>query len=394
MDTTFKSVSHIATNGKPGQNGLGYITPALDVPVIFTPEEENAFAVLNPKFPTVAEVYRAEYARRHSGVDGEDFPALDPERFKMRTAAEALAPRTPKTWVVDHLLAAGSVNIFYGEGGSKKTYSLIDCAVCVATGTPWLDRKVTPSPVLIVDEENGPDRMAERLSMVLRGHYADEATPVKYITLAQFDLRQPADVNALQLLIQQAGARLVIIDSLVDVMPGADENSVKDVQPVFLSLRKVAETTGCAVVLIHHANKSGGYRGSTALKGAVDLLLSVESKEDSPNIDFRTEKARDTEPQLFSAIAHFRPDQMWLTASDTKAKPPQFSKSERYVLRYLEDNATAEMSAIMAAADVCSDQAARQAVYSLTDKGYVRRVDAGGPGTKGTYGLTEKGKLA
>ncbi len=67
--------------------------------------------------------------------------------------------------------------------------------------------------------------------------------------------------------IRDVDAKLVIIDALADVMAGGDENSVKDTQPVFMQLRKIAEETGAAILVIHHVNKMGDYRGSTAIPG-------------------------------------------------------------------------------------------------------------------------------
>ena len=113
------------------------------------------------------------------------------------------------------------------------------------------------------------------------------------------------DIDALTQLILDEEANFVVIDALADIMPGAEENSVKDVQPVFTSLKQVAETTQAAIVIIHHANKRGGYRGSSAIKAAVDLMIKVESAADSDTIKFSTEKARDIEPIAFAAEAHF-----------------------------------------------------------------------------------------
>jgi RecA-family ATPase len=64
---------------------------------------------------------------------------IDPNRFKITWAAEALQPQPPIPWIIEKLFAAGSVNLLVGEAGSKKTYALIDAAVCVACGKPWLE---------------------------------------------------------------------------------------------------------------------------------------------------------------------------------------------------------------------------------------------------------------
>ncbi len=316
-------------------------------------------------------------------------------RFTLKTAVDALQPLPPIEWVVENLFSAGSVSVVFGEGGSKKTWSMLDMAVAVARGETWLNFPTVPGPVLVIDEESGNRRLSRRLSQVLCGHDADQATPLYYVSLAAFDLGNPDDVNQLHVLISQTGARLVIIDALADVMPGRDENSVKDVQPIFLALRRIAEVTQAAIVIIHHSNKGGGYRGSTAIKGAVDLLLAVESAQESPNINFKTEKARDTEPLSFAAVAHFEPDRFYLRES--LAGPTiKLAKAQEYVLRYLSKNPGASTDEIMSNADACSPDAARRAIYSLADPkvDYVTRADAGGlgRGMKAAYNLTDKGR--
>ena len=121
--------------------------------------------------------------------------------------------------------------------------------------------------------------------------------------------------SALEELIKKSGARLVNIDSLVDVIPGADENSVKDMQPLFTNLRGIADRTQAVIILIHHSNRNGGYRGSSALKGAVDVLLKVTSTPGEKMIQFEVEKNRDGEPIKFTAEAHFEEGKFWLSQS-------------------------------------------------------------------------------
>jgi hypothetical protein len=323
-------------------------------------------------------------------------PPTDAPRYVMRTAFDALQPQPPIEWIVENLFSAGSVSLVVGEAGSKKTWSLIDLAVSVARGETWLHFDTIPGPVLIIDEESGSRRLSRRLGQTLRGHDADESTPLYYVSLAAFDFGKPDDVNILHSLILETGARFVVIDALADVMPGRDENAVQFVQPVFIALRRVAETTQAAIVIIHHSNKAGGYRGSTAIKGAVDLMLQVDSEPDSPNIDFKTEKARDTEPLTFAAVAHFEPERFYMTES-AGGPSIKLGRAQEFVIRYLSTNDNATIDDITGHADTCSPETARRAVYSLAGEkvGYVVRTDDGGAlgrGLKAAYGLTDKGR--
>jgi DNA-binding MarR family transcriptional regulator len=327
----------------------------------------------------------------------EDDPAGEaqpkPKGYTLHTAAEALQPQPPIEWVIDRLFSAASVAIIVGEPGSKKTYTMLDAAVCVAHGIPWLDFTTRQSPVLIIDEESGNRRMNRRLGEVLRGHRADDKTPIYFTTLERFQPAEVADELAIEAAIEETGARFVIVDALADIMLGGDENSVKDIQPVMAALRRIAERTQAVIVLIHHINKGGTYRGSSAIKAAVDLMLVAQSKPDESAIDFSIDKARDVEPFKFAARAIFDGDQVYLSSAELTAKAEHFSKGELYVLRYLRAHGGEDaLVEIAAHADTVTEGGAKNAARNLAGRGYVQRVDAGGERVKAVYGLTDKAR--
>lgn len=319
-----------------------------------------------------------------------------PDRFAITWANEVYNASEPLAFLVDGLITKGSVNLLVGEGGSKKTWAALDLAVCVSMGSNWLDFQTEQATVLIVDEESGPRRLRRRLYETLNGHLIQRAdnAPIAFTSLNMMSLRDLEDVNALHIMIEQTGAGLVIVDALADIMPGADENTVKDVQPVFMNLRRVAEATRAAILVIHHSNKQNGeYRGSTAIKGAVDLMLMVKSEPSSRYINFQAEKARDIEPKEFTGIATFQGEtsQFYLTASEVENKT-HFSKSQRYVLLYLLEHGNSTLDDIKNKADTCEPRTAKDAVYVLADKGYVKRTDTGGRGIQAEYDLTDEGR--
>lgn len=318
---------------------------------------------------------------------------------------DAFSSRPPIKWVVEGFISAGSVNVFYGDAGSKKTWALLDLAVCVAKGANWLNFKTCAGNVFIVDEESGKKRILDRMEHVARGHQFDETTPIFCHSLAGYDLGSPNWLGELTNQINVMSAKLVIIDALADVMPGRDENAVKDVQPIFLALRKIAEDTQAAIVIIHHANKTGGkndYRGSTSIKGAIDLLVKVESENKNDLIEFVTVKSRDTDPLIFSANANFMmsvcPKMFWLSINgSTPASKIHLNKAQDYVMRYLSQNGESEKTDIENNADVCSSTMATRAIYNLADPNiaFIERTkgsNKGGRGQKVFYDLTDKGK--
>jgi len=293
---------------------------------------------------------------------------------------------------VEKLIAESSVNVWFGQWGAKKTWAAIDLAVCVASGKQWLGMATEPCNVLIIDEESGDTRLANRIRDTMRGELgqlANESVPIKSVSLAQFNLlKRPDDADLLARLVLELDAKLIIIDALADVMLGGDENAVKDTQPVFANLRFIAELTGAAFIVIHHANKLGGYRGSSAIAGAIDTLLSVESKQDNSLITFKTEKMRDGEPLHFACEANWTDEGFYLTQSEATEKA-FLSKSQQYVLDFFTEKGDGEFSDLLDFTDknIYTESALRKAVQYLTNEKLLKRKDSGGKGAKAIYGI-------
>jgi hypothetical protein len=79
-------------------------------------------------------------------------------------------------------------------------------------------------------------------------------------------------------LIEKHRPKLVIIDSITGCSRGSafDENKKEFASPIYwLSNNNGRLFPGCTILLIHHANKTGGFRGSTAIRDAVDEVWGL-----------------------------------------------------------------------------------------------------------------------
>jgi RecA-family ATPase len=318
-------------------------------------------------------------------------PDLERGRIVIRDAAYYLSERPPIEYVVEKLIAESSVNVWFGQWGAKKTWAAIDLAVCVASGKQWLGMATEPCNVLIIDEESGDTRLANRIKDTMRGELgqlANASVPIKSVSLAQFNLlKKPDDAHLLAGLVLELDAKLVIIDALADVMLGGDENAVKDTQPVFANLRFIAELTGAAFIVIHHANKGGGYRGSSAIAGAIDTLLSVESKQDNSLITFKTEKMRDGEPLNFACEANWTDEGFYLTQSEITERA-FLSKSQQYVLDFFTEKGDAKFADLLNfTGDLYAENTLRKAVQYLINEKLLERKDDGGQRVEAIYGI-------
>lgn len=234
------------------------------------------------------------------------------ERWKVRSLKHAYAERPPTQYVIDRLLPLPSLSVVYGSPGSMKSMLLADAAVCVASGQPWLAGlpseegqtvkafRTTQSPVLWIDYDNGTLRTDERFDAIAKARGLAEDAPVHYVSMAQpwLDATDGYMVRELVEAITQLGAKLVVIDNLGLISGDSDENSA-DMVKVMGNLRRLAEDSGAAIVIIHHqrkgslADRAGDLlRGHSSIEAALDLALLVTRDAQSTDLTIAPTKVR------------------------------------------------------------------------------------------------------
>lgn len=241
----------------------------------------------------------------------------------IRSLVDAYQPRTPAKYVVslgEGGIRAGSLNMFYGTSGSLKTMIAIDMGMCVAVGKPWLHpipgmtapqpHATTQANVLLVDFDNGLEESEIRASAIARSHGLKESDPFYYVSLPSpwLNTGNRSSVNDLIARIKFHGIGLLILDNLGLISGGADQNSGQ-MTPVMSGLRRIAEDTGAAVVVIHHERKSNGIktrpgdrlRGHTSIEAALDVALLVEREAPSSMVEITPTKVRGADIYKFAA---------------------------------------------------------------------------------------------
>ena len=316
-------------------------------------------------------------------------------RFKVHEFSETTAPDVPVDFVVKDIFALQTVSFVVGKPGHKKTWLMDWLALCVSQGRDFLGHETTPYPVLIVDTESGPKSTLRRLRAGGRGLGVSPDANISWITLdcKKFSVNEPDDVTALRDEIIRRGAKLVIIDNFAGIFSG-DENSKADVQPVFDALRPIAATADCCILIIHHLGKSGDYRGSSAIDGGIDVMVTVTSEPDKGEMRISHLKVRDIQPFCIDAFIRFDflPGEkdvhsFAIGMAEKQDKPEHVPPSERKVIEALDalgENVSAEH--ILNAAQIKSETP----IDGARRKGFVKRAN---PLTEKTalYSLTTKG---
>lgn len=303
------------------------------------------------------------------------------------------APPAPR-FAVQGLFTAPSLNLLVGDPGHKKSLLALDLAIAVAMGKPWLGLPVTQSPTLLVEEETSLLPLWKRVHSALVPHNAIEDTPFFFISSGGYDFRLPSEAQDLIDHARALQAGLIVIDALANVMIGGDENSVLSMQPVFRNLRSVALNTGAAVVIVHHTNKTGLFRGSTSIAAGVDHMLAVYSPPGQPIIRVSTVKSRHVDAVTLHAEAHFENDQHWLTVSDQtfpESATSSLSPSALKILGFVAQHPGESSQVIIQKLRSLSSPAIRKILYDLAVLGLIDRTDGNSRGKVAHYKITPSG---
>lgn len=201
-------------------------------------------------------------------------------------------------WMVKSLLPAQGLAVVYGPSGCGKSFLITDLALAVARGEPWAGKRVTPGPVVYIAAE-GAVGFRKRIAAYRDVNGLDDANLPFFLISAVPNLGiESGDLDRLRESIEaqrlEEPLRLIVIDTLAQVLHGAEENGV-GMMALIGNANALTQHFRCAVLVIHHSGKNSenGSRGHSSLPAAADVVWSVKKDENSANSVMTIEKAKD-----------------------------------------------------------------------------------------------------
>ncbi len=240
------------------------------------------------------------WAERPPGVSARAASTEGPVERRRGEVAEGpyLSSRTVASieaesvsWLWPGRIPAGKLVVLDGDPGLGKSTVALDLAARVTTGSPMPGEssRGAPGAVVVLSAEDGP---ADTIRPRLEAAGADLELVHLAENVADRDDERPvslADTALIGELVGRTSARLIIVDPLMAYLP-ADANAHRDqdVRRVLRPLAEMASSTGAAVLVVRHLNKSTGgsaiYRGggSIGVIGAARVGLLVALDPDDP----------------------------------------------------------------------------------------------------------------
>lgn len=293
-----------------------------------------------------------------------------PPDYNLRRFSEIADVNTE--WLWPGYIAFGVITLLDGDPGLGKSTLALDLAARLSRGDamPFESEGRPPVGSIIISTEDDHSRVI-RPRLVAAGANLDL---IHTLTVnSEGDEREPTisagDLVHLSAAVRESGARLLILDPLVALLPtGTDANKDQDVRKALGALRRFVEAEGVACVCLRHLRKSGGDRsiyrggGSIGIVGAARAALLVDKDPDSPDgsgrvlavlknnlaplaqsLGFRLEASAPTEPAriAWSGPSHHGADSL-LQANDSPEERTRVSEAREWLTEELSSGPVAE----------------------------------------------------
>lgn len=238
---------------------------------------------------TLRSIYRIEHERRPRVVGREE------TKIDFVSAADYIRQYGDEqiSWQVQDWLPAATVGFVASPPGGFKTWLLLDLAIAVAGGGPFLDKfpAKDPGTVLILQQEDHRGDLAHRFQTIYysRQHIkpprieGDEfispalpkALPIYFHPSRAFRLDDESAVSQLSAFVEEKKPKLVLIDPLYSIT-STDEYMAKTAEQLFI-FKSLRDRTGASFLLAHHTRKSPGENSRSEMWGSQFLNAWLET---------------------------------------------------------------------------------------------------------------------
>ena len=181
--------------------------------------------------------------------------------------------QTEVDWLWYPYIPFGKLTIVQGNPGEGKTFFAMQLAAA-CTNQKFLPDMESFEPFNMIFQ-TAEDGLGDTVKPRLLSSGADLQR-----VLVIDDTENPLTLadDRIEKAIRENNARLMVIDPLQAFLgANVDMNRANEVRPVFRKLADIAQSTGCAIVMIGHLNKASGTQSTYRGLGSIDIAAVVRS---------------------------------------------------------------------------------------------------------------------
>jgi phage/plasmid primase-like uncharacterized protein len=213
---------------------------------------------------------------------------------------------SPIAWLVRGWIQSDALIMVHGPSGHGKTFVVLDwCLHMASDKAQWMGCTVKPGPVVYLAGE-GHHGLRGRVAAWKVQHTSEKLN--MWLSRDGCDLNTPQGLKRVidNVRAIRSAPSLIVVDTLHRFLNG-DENSAQDAKGMLDSCAALMSEFRCSVLLVHHTGVSdeaqGRARGSSAWRGALDIEVSVTTKDSTITIAQKKSKDAEMLPPIFGQLA-------------------------------------------------------------------------------------------
>ena len=212
--------------------------------------------------------------------------------YNIISSSEFVHDFKPSTWLIKDILPSSELGECFGASQSRKTFVVLDQAVCIQNGMEWQGHETTQADVLYICGE-GVNGVRLRLAGFAEHYKAKSEIDILPVPVDMMDDASMVELcKAIDSREKKYG--LIVIDTLNANFLG-DENSADDFAKMKRNLKDHICNDERMVMWVHHTGNTerGRARGSSARFAGVDFSMQVTAVGDLSTVE--NKKMKDAE---------------------------------------------------------------------------------------------------
>ena len=230
------------------------------------------------RFLPHAKDWNEELINERNGISSGDHVTIGIRKLKETPKSVPMicmndVEQTEVDWLWYPYIPFGKLTIVQGNPGEGKTFFAMQLAAACTNQKFLPDMEpFEPFNMIFQTAEDG-------LGDTVKPRLISSGADLKRVLVID-DTENPLSLadDRIEKAIRENNAKLMVIDPLQAFLgANVDMNRANEVRPIFRKLADIAQSTGCAIVMIGHLNKASGTQSTYRGLGSIDIAAVVRS---------------------------------------------------------------------------------------------------------------------